>query len=798
MAVTKRLVTSNFNNGNAESFIKSFDDCNYFMYFGNHTPYAGGDGIIDQPTNSINDLTFNTFNNMSFSKRINSSDVSFVINNNEWKSGTIYDEYDHQDPNLLNKIFYVVVDDINEHNVYKCLFNNGGVPSTVSPSRVGNDSDLRPITTGDGYVWKYMYTISSTDYDKFASLSHVPVTANSEVSESAIGGTIEVIKVEDQGSGYNNYIETGIFRSGDISVNGINTIYGAPETAESIDDFYRGCVLRITSGSGINQYRKIVNYSATRSQKLFTLEEPFLVNPQVGDSYEVYPYIYVFGDGSESIGAEAIAIIDPEANNISIIEMLNVGSGYRAAQTFAGQAPLGSSVTNQSIFIDLPATISASESFRESILNPIISPPKGHGENSAVELGSRRACVSVRLEESEGGTIPVENDFRQIGIIKNPLFDNVEILLDGDSSIGQFSVKEVVREFNQIKLAGLVDIQDSNNVVMLSNFGKISETINILNAGTGYDSTIDNSLVFDNSGTGGSSAAGTFSNNSSGAITSITITNSGTEYEFPPTVSINTAASAAGSNAQFEVSLANNEEPTFDESFEAGDYVLINKDSFNLVGRISSTPNKYTLILEDNLDRTLSGCTVSALNLKASGLVSSVSTNQIKLNNVSGKFNLDSKIIGLDSAATSRIRTESNAIQINDKSAGIFDTTIQLSRLVGNFSSGSSPFEEDEFISQNSLIPYARPSGFLHHSEINAGTDDDILYISGHSGIFNLDSNSVRVITGTNSLATLDNLSNQYRGDFTIDSGSVIYYENLEAITRSGNKSENIKIIFTF
>ena len=174
------------------------------------------------------------------------------------------------------------------------------------------------------------------------------------------------------------------------------------------------------------------------------------------------------------------------------------------------------------------------------------------------------------------------------------------------------------------------------------------------------------------------------------------------------------------------------------------------------------------------------------------------STNQIELKNVKGSFNLDSKIIGTTSAATAKIRSTIGSIQINDKSSNLFTTAVQLSRLIGNFSSGSSPFEEDEFISQNSLIPYARPGGFLHHSDIQGGTDDDTLYVSNLTGIFNLDSNSVRTITGNNSLATLDNLSNKYNGDFIKDSGSIIYYENLDAITRSDNKSETIKVIFTF
>lgn len=798
MSVTKTLVTPNFNHHNVETFIKSFDDNDYFMYFGRHLPYEGGDGLISETSNSVNALSFDTYNNMMFSKRINKSDTSSMIHNYSWSSGTVYSEYDHRVNDLLEKKFYTVVNDTSEYNVYKCLFNNNDSESTVAPSRVGSSSDLSPITTGDGYVWKYMYTISKTDYDKFASRNYIPVVANNSVSENAVGGTIEVIKIDSAGSGYDNYISSSVFKSGDISVNGNKTLYGAPETAEIIDDFYKGCAIKITSGAGINQYRKIVNYTGSGSQRIFTLEEEFTVEPKVGDSYVVYPYVYVWGDGSESIGADGIATIESTSNSIVDIEILNVGKGYRSAQSYAGQMPLGTSLGNETVFVDVPTVLSASENFAEAQLSPIISPPNGHGYDSSLELGAKRACLSIRLSNSEGGTIPTENDFRQIGIIKNPMFDNVKLSLDGNTEIGSFSIGETICRYNQIKLAGSVDITSGNSTVLMSNFGKISSSAQILSQGSGYDSTLDNNLVFDNTGTGGSGAAGTFANDVNGSITSVTITSTGTGYMSAPIASINSTASGGGSEGQVGISLANPDIPTYNEVFEEDDYVLINKELYNLVGKVSSSTNNYSVVLQSNSDVTLSNCTISSLNFKGSGTVSSISTNQLEITNVLGKFELDSKVIGLESGSTAKVNTSSGSVQINDKSSNIFNTTVQLSRLIGNFTSGSSEFEEDEFISQSSLISYAQPQAYLHHSDIQGGTDDDTLYVSNLRGIFNLDSSSTRTITGNNSLATLDNLSNKYNGDFVKDSGSVIYYENLDAITRSDNKSETIKVIFEF
>jgi hypothetical protein len=53
-------------------------------------------------------------------------------------------------------------------------------------------------------------------------------------------------------------------------------------------------------------------------------------------------------------------------------------------------------------------------------------------------------------------------------------------------------------------------------------------------------------------------------------------------------------------------------------------------------------------------------------------------------------------------------------------------------------------------------------------------------------------------IIGDNSTGVLDNLITKYKGDFVKDSGEVLYYENLNPITRKDNKSEIIKIILEF
>ena len=148
----------------------------------------------------------------------------------------------------------------------------------------------------------------------------------------------------------------------------------------------------------------------------------------------------------------------------------------------------------------------------------------------------------------------------------------------------------------------------------------------------------------------------------------------------------------------------------------------------------------------------------------------------------------------------SKIKTSNNtfnALELNDKDPNGFTTTIQLTRLLGNFEAGNT-FISDEQITQQGLIAYTNPIGKLHTAEINAGINDDVLYISNEYGIYNLDPNNNRPITGDSSDAVLTYLSARYPGDFVKDSGQVFYYENLDPITRVGNKSEVVKIIMEF
>lgn len=149
-------------------------------------------------------------------KKITGNDIRHCIPRFNWTANTVYYAYDDLvDSKTLkssNTQFYVVTDD---WNVYKCLANSYGANSTTKPTSISTVTDFQ---TADGYVWKYMYTITSEERLRFVTSSYIPVKTLSVddgslqwgVQNNATSGAIHYIKLSDFGTGYtsNNIVVT--------------------------------------------------------------------------------------------------------------------------------------------------------------------------------------------------------------------------------------------------------------------------------------------------------------------------------------------------------------------------------------------------------------------------------------------------------------------------------------------------------------------------------------------------------------------------------------------------------------
>ena len=82
------------------------------------------------------------------------------------------------------KPFYVITD---EYKVYKCLGNASGVPVTDKPTSTSTAAGISQ-TTSDGYQWKYMFTLTTANIERFYTSSWIPVKTLSSDDGTTIDG----------------------------------------------------------------------------------------------------------------------------------------------------------------------------------------------------------------------------------------------------------------------------------------------------------------------------------------------------------------------------------------------------------------------------------------------------------------------------------------------------------------------------------------------------------------------------------------------------------------------------------
>ena len=241
------IITNKFRIHNQEQFVESFTESSpnvYYLGIGRPQGFATAtrpDGRTDNegtdaapltPVDSIGDEFYN-FDDMLAAKKVTSSDISIAIPRRNWATGTVYDYYRHDYGNrvtggtstqtansgatsLFDATYYVMS---STFNVYKVLDNNGDAASTVEPT--GTSSSI--LTTGDGYKWKYMYTLSATQQANFLSTDFMAVATNSTVSSAAVDGAVNIVKIKTAGSGGANGTHTGVPIRGDGS-SGVATV----------------------------------------------------------------------------------------------------------------------------------------------------------------------------------------------------------------------------------------------------------------------------------------------------------------------------------------------------------------------------------------------------------------------------------------------------------------------------------------------------------------------------------------------------------------------------------------------
>ena len=220
------IITDQLRILNAKNFVAAATSStnSYYSFVGlpNATDYSSTwDATPPAPKDSF-DQENDYWDTMIALKKISSGDVNQVVKKNIWTSGTTYDMYRHDisrsntskpsgATSLYSANYYVVNED---YKVYICLQNGTdpenptGRPSLDQPTF----TDLEPRVagdSGDGYIWKYLYTIKPSEIVKFDSTNFIPVPKNWETSaenasvrdNALTSGQLKIVTITNRGVG---------------------------------------------------------------------------------------------------------------------------------------------------------------------------------------------------------------------------------------------------------------------------------------------------------------------------------------------------------------------------------------------------------------------------------------------------------------------------------------------------------------------------------------------------------------------------------------------------------------------
>jgi hypothetical protein len=406
-----RYATKDLSINNAQAFIKALNATDgrstknstiLYVAIGKVFQYPNEPTPVN-PDDNEQYLQYQAHRDFIGAKKITTEDASHVSPRYNWTSGTVYSMYRDTDEDMYERPFYVFTD---EYNVYKCLYNNKGATSTVKPTGFSTSS----FSTSDGYTWKYMYTVSLGDANKFLTPLHIPVktiavgdgSTESDrqlaVQNAAVNGSIEVVETVNTGSGYHQ-VANGVVEAGGKFTLRLSTAGDAE--ASPIDNFYNGASVYIKSGTGAGQLRRVIDYEG--STRTLTVNTAFAIVCNTDSRVVVSPTVTIIGDGR---GAKAYSILNTSTGGVANINMITVGSQYTRAKAL---------ITSNNIH-GLGATA-----------NVVISPVGGHGVNPVRELMADKVLLNVQFNDNSGqsntgvGYIPSNTEFRTISLMRDPV-----------------------------------------------------------------------------------------------------------------------------------------------------------------------------------------------------------------------------------------------------------------------------------------------------------------------------------------------------------------------------------------
>lgn len=489
-----KIVTDSFKVNIAKQLVEGFTETsNTIYYVGAHRSFPfSNDTQVPAPLNNEQTINHVVYDELIFGKNITPADVAFMIRNVPWTPGTVYDQYDDLTPDLLSKNFYVVSQESGNYHIFKCLDNNRGAASVDQPLFSETSADDELYRTSDGYQWKYMFTVTQSQYSKFATTEYIPAFENANVSSNAVSGAIETIIVEDGGANYNSYATgtikeaavagntqlyslegerftdylvtvddvtgfveekvTSLDSDGNISSGVVVSVFESNNTLQITNTVYDFVAGKTITGQSSNTSASIVSTSrltaALSANTDFYKNGAFYIKSGLGAGQlrTISEYIVT--------GTERRVLLNrpltPLPDSSSVYEIgpnvIITGDG-RGAQAIAEVNPSSNTISAVNVidrgseYTDVDVTIVANTglidtdtalavSTSSADVRAIVGPKGGHGADVYEELNANKVGISIDFANTESDTIPATNDYRKVSLIKDPLFANVEITLD--------------------------------------------------------------------------------------------------------------------------------------------------------------------------------------------------------------------------------------------------------------------------------------------------------------------------------------------------------------------------------
>tara|TARA_B100000963_G_C22621473_1_gene670169 strand:- start:901 stop:2487 length:1587 start_codon:yes stop_codon:yes gene_type:complete len=445
------IVTTPFRVVNAQNFKEDVASSSVYVAIGKSDVWSNStsdttDTTPFTPLDNIDNVA-GAYQQMIGMKKVTAGEVSHVVNRHTWTSGRSYVAWDSDDATIYDKAFYIIT---SEFKVYKCIIAGAGA-STIEPVHINTE----PTSESDGYRWKYMYTVTVTDAEKFLTNSFMPVNTLGYPTTATVNGATSSSTSATLAAANANIkvgqLVTGGGISGSVTVANISGTTLTLSSAQSLTD---GGTLTFGrfANTDVNFANQTAQINSLGHAKAGGIERFEVTN--AGQDYSSAPTVTITGDGT---GAQATAIMagSGSSQTVASIQVDDKGTDYNIADvTISGGG--GSLATARAV----------------------IAPPNGHGTDPISELGAFFVAINTQLSGSEGGDLTVGQDFRQISLIKNPqnfasdvvasattLRARRALVLNPSASVAGFAVDQVISGSTSGAKAYLVEIDTSNKVL---------------------------------------------------------------------------------------------------------------------------------------------------------------------------------------------------------------------------------------------------------------------------------------------------------------------------------------------